>query len=85
MIKSQEQYDEMFRVTSYSGYFKRFVPGGWGVIQIEDAQQTIEALRNVARAARDCVYGKEPLSVDEADMKGQLDALPEWVLEDERP
>ena len=43
----------------------------------------IEDLREVARAAQDCVYGKEPLSVDEADMKRQLDALPAWVLNDE--
>ncbi len=45
--------------------------------------ETFQALRNVARAAEDCIYGKEPLSVDEADMKAQLDALPAWILEDE--
>ena len=45
--------------------------------------ETFQALRNVARAAQDCVYGKEPLSVDEADMRGQLNALPAWLLEDE--
>ncbi len=78
MIKSQEQYDEMFRATSYSGYFKRFVPGGWGEIQIEDAQQTIEALRTVARAASDCgAYFRYGPLIE------ALDALPAWVLDTE--
>ncbi len=59
----------------------------WPIASAEDVDsqdliKLIEELRNVARAAQDCVYGKEPLSVDEADMKGQLDALPEWVLEE---
>ena len=52
MIETKEQYKEMFRTTNYSRYFSRFVPGGWGVIQIEDSQDIIEALRNVARTAR---------------------------------
>ena len=45
--------------------------------------ELFEALRNVARAAEDCIYGKEPLSVDEADLKTQLNTLPAWVLEED--
>ncbi len=44
-------------------------------------EELLEQLIEVARAGRDCIYGKEPLSADEADLREQLYALPDWILE----
>jgi len=44
--------------------------------------KTIDALRDVARAAKFAVYNNVPF-LGQADLQTSIDALPDWLLEED--
>ncbi len=97
MIKSKEEYDDVQRIAKNElDMFKSWCPS-FEMTPLTQAIRTIEALRNVARAAGNLSYvgpandyrGK-PLEdyvivlLETANtIHEALDALPAWVLEEE--
>ena len=72
MIKTREDYERLNKaINTYGG--KAY----------QDYKETIEALREVARAGKDMVTLMPDVTEEEHKLRAALDALPAWVLESE--
>ncbi len=70
MIETKEQY-EAFRE------FSKRSKLNWGPVAFE----TIEALREVAKAADFAVFNNSPF-LGQAELETAIDALPDWLTDD---
>ena len=74
MIETKEQYDE-YNVSRDMEYSRN----DWAVLWENDIRPTIEALREVARGAKDYTWGR---TEDAKQLETLVNNLPHWITED---